>query len=405
MVPRPTGLSGINRDGNQLVKRLIGLALTVSLAVVPAVAGAAPAAQHNAKKPTKGTSAKAVNATFGAAPASAKGPDGRPYFTFDVTPGGDLSDHLAITNYANKPETLSVYPVDATPALNGAISFPEQSAPRTAVGAWMAVGTLNANGQITLKPRSVSIVPVEIKVPTNAPPGDHVGAVVVSLAGRVASSFGSGGKQNVKFDQRIAVRAAFRVAGAIQSSLTIQGLKAKYHGPIDPFAKGYTQVSYVVHNGGNDVLGGPQSVSVHGMFGQREVGPKLTGIPPLLPGASYPVTVRVPAVYPELYMSATVTVIPQGLQGEIDPGLHPVTSTVHFLAIPWIVVIVLLILILGLALGYWRRRRRKRKATSTTGRHRDGPTAEVQPTVQVSPVAVQHDPQTPGTPEPQGVAT
>jgi hypothetical protein len=387
------------------VKRLIGLALAVGLAVVPTAATAAPAAQHHAKKSTKSVSAKAANATFGAAPSSAKGPDGRPYFTFDVTPGGDLTDHLAITNYADKPETLSVYPVDATPALNGAISFPEQSAPRTAVGAWMAVGTLKANGQITLKPRSVSIVPVAIKVPSNAPPGDHVGAVVVSLAGKVSGAFGSGGKQNVKFDQRIAVRAAFRVAGAIHSSLMIQDLKARYHGPIDPFAKGYAQISYVVHNGGDDVLGGPQSVSVHGMFGQREPGPKLAGIPPLLPGASYPVTVRVPEVYPELYMSATVTVIPQGLQGEIDPGLHPLTSTVHLLAIPWIVLIVLLILILGLALGYWRRRRRKRRATSTTGRHREDPTSQVQPAAQVSSTAAHDDSQAPGTPEPQGVAT
>jgi WxL interacting protein linking bacterial and host surfaces len=338
------------------VRRIAALAVVVMLAVAaPMSASAFGAAQHaKAKKHVKPTFA-----TFGAAPANRKGPDGLSYFTFDTTPGGRLTSYVAVINYTGRPVKLAVYPVDAVPATNGTMSFPSNTAPRTAAGAWLAIGTPNGNGEITVKPRATDVLPVRIIVPPNAPPGDHVGAVIVSLAGLVTGKFGSGSAQKVTFDQRIAVKAVFRVAGPVHPLVEIQDLKASYSGPIDPFARGDVKVTYVVHNGGNVVFGGPQTVSVHGLFGENVAGPAITAIPPLLPGASYPVTVRIPKVYPELLMSAKVTVSPQGLQGDVDPGLGPVSSSVHFLAIPWILLVVLLLLILGLCYRYWRRRRRR----------------------------------------------
>lgn len=342
--------------------RRFAKAFAVSVALGATVIAAAPsqAAPHAGKR--------TVNATFGAAPASEKlvhgkkvlGVDGRPYFTFGTTPGGRLTDHLAILNISYKPETLQVYPVDAVAAANGTIAYAAPSAPRKQAGAWLAVGTPGGSGRITVKPRSTVIVPVHVAVPRNAPPGDHVGAVVVSLSGRIAGSFGQGSKQKVKFDQRIAVKALFRVTGPLHPQLSVQQLHASYRGPIDPFAKGQATVTYTVHNGGNVILGGPQTVTVHGLFGESVTAAHVADVPALLPGASYPVTVKVPGVYPEVWMSAKVTVDTTGLQGQVDPGLHPVTASVHFLAIPWILLVVLLLLILGLAWGYARRRRRKR---------------------------------------------
>jgi hypothetical protein len=346
------------------IAALAGLAV-FAVAMLPATGASAlaPAAGSHASS----GHAKPTFATFGAAPANAKGPDGLPYFTFDTTPGGALTDHLAVTNYTRRAVRLAVYPVDAVSATNGTISFPSRSAPRQEAGAWLAVGTPGRSGFVTVKARSTDILPVRIVVPTNAPPGDHIGAVVVSLAGLVTGKFGHGGTQKVKFEQRIAVKAVFRVSGPIHPLVAIQGLKASYRGPIDPFARGDVRVTYVVHNGGNVVFGGSSVISVHGLLGEHVVAPKAVQIPPLLPGASYPVSVVVPAVYPELLMSAKVTVNPQGLQGDIDTGLVPVSSSVHFLAIPWLLVVVLLLLMLGLCYRYWRRRRLRR----AEGSHRD----------------------------------
>ena len=39
-------------------------------------------------------------------PASATKLDGRPYFTYDASPGGILEDHIAIVNFSTKPLKL-----------------------------------------------------------------------------------------------------------------------------------------------------------------------------------------------------------------------------------------------------------------------------------------------------------
>jgi hypothetical protein len=344
-------------------KRLAVGIVVAGLAVAMQTGAQAGAVGHRSAKKTahaKTAHHKVTNATFGAGPADAKGADGRAFFTFDTTPGGSQTDHVEITNSSYKTERLAVYTVDAVAATNGTISFPGPHAPRQQAGAWMRVGTPGGKGEITLKPRSTDILPVYVSVPSNAPPGDHVGAVVVSLTGLVIGRFGHAGLEKAKLDQRIAIRALFRVTGPLHPLLTINNLTASYRGPIDPFARGQVAVSYIVHNGGNVVLGGPQVVSVHGLFGEHVAGPALVAVPALLPGASYPVHVVVRRVYPELLMSATVTVTPQPLSGQEDGSLRPVSASVHFVAIPWILLIVVVLAALGLAGWYWRRRRRRR---------------------------------------------
>lgn len=345
----------------------LGVIVACLALFVPTAAQATTVVPSHAKTahPAKTKHHKVTNATFGAGPASLKGLDGRTFFTFDMTAGASQKDHVEIINSSFKTEQLAVYPVDAVSATNGTISFPGPGVPRQQAGAWISIGTPGDAGEITLKPRSTIILPVSVSVPSNASPGDHVGAVVVSLTGFVVGKFGHSGVEKVKFEQRIAVRALFRVAGPLDPLMTINNLKASYGGPIDPFARGQVTVSYVVHNGGNVVLGGPQAVSVHGWFGEQVAGPAMVAVPALLPGASYPVRVVVRGVYPEVVMSGKVTVTPQGLSGQVDPGLRPVSATVRFLAIPWILLIVALLIIGGLVGRYWRHRRRHRGATGS----------------------------------------
>src|ERR1700722_6635863 len=51
--------------------------------------------------------------TFGLAPASATGPDGRPALDYTVSPGEVISDHVAALNYSDQPLTLRLYASDA----------------------------------------------------------------------------------------------------------------------------------------------------------------------------------------------------------------------------------------------------------------------------------------------------
>ena len=301
--------------------------------------------------------AKTPIATFGAGPANTKGPDGRSTFTYTTAPGGRLNDHIAILNLTHHVETLAIYTVDATPGVHGTFSYAAKSAPRTFAGAWVSVGTPHASGVLHAKPRSTTILPVHLVVPLNAPPGDHVGAVIVSLTGLVKGKSG----QRVHLEQRVATRVVVRVGGKLVPKLAIDDLHAVYSGVINPLGSGSVTVTYVVRNTGNVILGGSQQVSTHGLFGTTTKAPRVPTVPALLPGGSFHVRVHVPDVFPELRMSANVRIAPEGLQGELDPGLQPVAASADFWAIPWVLIAIITFLLIVLTVVV-RRRRRSHKA-------------------------------------------
>jgi hypothetical protein len=340
------------------------IAVLALLGVLPASASAAvpTASPQGVVTPAK---AKPTNITFGAGPASKKGPDGRTLFTYDASPGGRIKDHIAILNLTRHAETLRVYTVDVDPGTNGGFFFPPRTAPRVGAGAWVAVGTPHAAGFIRAKPRSTTILPIHLTVPSNASPGDHVAAVVVSLTGHVKGGQinGSSG-QDVNLEQRVATRVLVRVSGTIRPQLSIESLKAHYAGRVNPFAGGTATVTYLVRNTGNAILGGSQEVSIHGLFGSTTHAGPLAAIPPLLPGGSYAMKVHVPDVFPEFLMTANVQVTPEGLTGAVDPGLHAVTSKVKFWAIPWILIGIIVLLVLIVAGAIIRRRRRARETAA-----------------------------------------
>jgi hypothetical protein len=334
----------------------------LSLIAALVLVGAAPIAMAEAAQSgysassaaaATATAPPAAKASFGAGPASANKLDGRPYFSYDATPGGSIEDHIAIINFADHPQTLNVYSVDAVNGTNGTFTFAPRSAPRTQVGAWLTVGIIT-NGEVTVAPRTVEILPIYLRVPGNASPGDHAGAVIVSLTGLVKGK----GKQLVKFEQRIATRVIIRVSGPLHPRLSIENLHASYSGHLNPFASGAVTVTYTVRNTGNVLLGASQHVSAHGLFGSSGSGPALAGVPLLLPGGSYNVSTRVPGVLPEIAVTVRVKLGPEGLRGDINPGVHVISASVTLWTVPWILVAVVIILLLLIIALIWRRRRR-----------------------------------------------
>lgn len=331
-----------------LVSLLAGLVL---VGVAPVAGAGATAVAHLASSAVVST--QPVKATFGAGPANSKKLDGRPYFTYDTSPGGSIEDHIAVINFAGQPQTLNVYGVDATSAPNGDFAYPPRSAPRRQVGAWLFIPTPHGSGEVTVGPHATVIVPFYLRVPTNASPGDHAGAVIVSLTSLVKGKSG----QRVKFEQRIATRVIIRVSGPLRPGLSIENLHATYSGHLNPFATGEVTVTYMVANTGNVLLGAAQQVSAHGWLGSTARGAALPVVPLLLPGGSYPVTVHVHGVFPEIGLSATVGLTPQGLRSDVNPGLHLITASIHLWAVPWVLVAVLILLVLLVVFLIWRRRR------------------------------------------------
>ena len=201
--------------------------------------------------PASATSAKSADrVTFGIAPASARGPNGRSYLSYGVTPGALLSDHVAVLNYSTIPLSLQVYVTNATETSSGGFGLAPAGQTPTGLESWVSVplrlSTVSVPARSSAGPGEV-VIPLTVRIPDNATPGDRVGGVVASL--RTVGTNATG--QRVILLQHVGTRLFIRVNGKLAPRLTIADLQTAYQGTLNPFGQGQVRVSYLVHNTGN----------------------------------------------------------------------------------------------------------------------------------------------------------
>jgi hypothetical protein len=360
----------MSRPRTHLVVLLALLGLVV---LGPAVALAAA--------PTPAPTPAAPRATFGIQPAGAKGPDNRPYLIYPVAPGAVVQDHVAVVNYSSQPLTLRVYATDAFNGADGTFSLLDRKKPATQAGTWLRTAVPGASEFLTVPKQTYRIVPVTLRVPRGASPGDHVAGIVASLATT------SQGKQGtaVELDQRVGIRTFVRVSGELTPQLTIEKVKRSYHGVLNPFGSGRTTVDYTVRNTGNVSLGGAQRVRVSGLLGPTFTGDTLADLPLLLPGGSVRVSETVRHTWPLFWMKANVEISPAVVNGVASGDTRNDGNTGHFLAVPW----TLLASIAFLVVANEVRRRRRRKAPPTDrGKHARPRRTPSAPTTALEPASL-----------------
>lgn len=298
--------------------------------------------------------------TFGLQPSTKGMLDSRTSYRYGVTPGGRLSDQVAVRNLSDVVATFGVYTTDAVNVDNGSFGLLPKAQRALDVGRWLAVGGRGFSGSVTVKPRSEVFLPLSLAVPADAQPGDHSGGVIVSLATR-----GKQGTTDVVLDQRVGARVFIRVSGPQRPSLTIAPVRARYQGSRNPFGTGQSFVTYKVTNTGNINLGGRQRVVVRGLVGPAQRSTAIVDLSLLLPGGSAEFTTRVAGTLPMIRERVQVAVIPLVQQGDQVSGLRTYTGTATFTAVPW--TLLGLILLLGLAAGRMRRVRRGRRLSAPPG--------------------------------------
>jgi len=324
-----------------------GVALADSGSPSPATTSAAPTpgvAKHSAKD----------EVTFGIQPAGANRADGRPFYSWGATPGSSLADHVALLNYSDQPLVLSVYATDAFTASDGSYGLLPTRVEPTQAGSWISLQ--GDTTDIRVPPRRPTgpgerVIPVSAVIPADATPGDHAAGIMAVLTSAGQASTGA----NLTLEQRVGTRVFIRVSGDLSPSLAVENLHATYHGVLSPFGAGSATVTYTLHNTGNTRLGGRGRTTITGFFGDRAVdGPQL---PLLLPGATVDVSVRVPDVYPQLWMKAGVTVTPVPVADDQLPAVPQASASVGLWAVPWTLIAVVVLVLLAV-FGYWRWRRR-----------------------------------------------
>jgi hypothetical protein len=197
-------------------------------------------------------------------------------------------------------------------------------------------------------------VPITLKVPRNAPPGDHEGAIIASLTSTIVSK----NHAKVHLVQQVAARIVLRVSGKLRPLLTVSGLRVTYDNRISPTESGVATLHFTVSNSGNLLLGGKPVVTVSGLFGSAAAR-HVAIVPVLLPGGSDSESVTIPGVYPQFLMNAKVTVTPTVVAGQYDTGLSKYYANTSFWAVPVILLIIVIVLILLGGLWIWRHRRRR----------------------------------------------
>lgn len=352
--------------------RLVAASLALGAVVTAPSATAAP------PQPTPGAggssstadpaTGNANKATFGIGPANAKGIDGRANLDFLTTPGAKLTDRIALVNIAAKPVTLNLYAVDTALGSDGSLGYQPRAAKRVDAGNWIVPELPGGASTVTLGPQQTKVVPLSISVPANASPGDHAAGVIASVISKVISDKSP---QGVDFEQRVALRAFFRVSGALRPELSVQGLTVRWKGTLDPFGGGTATVDYTVRNTGNVRLGAKQQVSVSGLFGSTSPKKPVAAIPLLFPGNAVHVAVAVPGVFPQFAMHARVLLYPLTVSGDVDPGLPPnIAAAKSFWAVPWTLIALVVALVLVIGGLWWRRRHVRRHRGPSGGRHR-----------------------------------
>lgn len=294
--------------------------------------------------------------TFGIAPASATGPDGRSSFDLGVTPGGVLSDDVALVNYSKVPLSLGLSATDGVETTGGGFGLLPPGVKPTGAGSWISLPAGSTTVQVPARNPSGApgwtVVPFIMRVPFKVTPGDHVAGIVASL--RTVGSNASG--KRIILDQRVGTRVYVEVAGKLVAHLAVSDFHASYRGTLDPFGQGKEVVTYRIRNAGNVDLAVDQAVGVSQVIGSS---PKadVPAIALLLPGASVSERVVVPGVWPQFLLSAALSA-----QGRPPPGsgLPPSEATANsrFWAFPWpLIVLIVLFVLLWLSFRRWRGRR------------------------------------------------
>jgi hypothetical protein len=220
----------------------------------------------------------AIINSWALAPAGSADPShggDRPDFSYSSPPGSVINDSVTLFNYSNVELTFHVYATDAFNNAQGQFDLlPEFKQPVDA-GTWVLLPQAN----LTLPAHKEATFPFTLRIPADARPGDHAGAI---LASNNAVGNGPSG-QLVNVNRRTGSRLYVRVAGPLHPHLVVSKVSSSYHPRLNPLS-GPVDVTYEVENRGNVRMGGQVRADAAGLLGLgSKTGPKIT-LSELLPG-------------------------------------------------------------------------------------------------------------------------
>lgn len=283
------------------------------------------------------------------------GRDGRSRFTYEATPGQQVTDCYRVENTGSTAQRVTVYATDAFNTEGGDFALLDANATPADAGAWIVFADGSTRMQFDLAPGEDRALGFTLTVPDNAGPGDHAGGLLVSAQTPSAQ---------ILVDRRVGTRLYVRVPGDLQSLLNITGMAAGYTPSLNPL-EGTTSVSLTITNQGNIALAPTLVLGVKSFFGTDLVERRLENLDELLPGASRTVTYDLGPVGQYVYVVPSASLYSRGdqsgLAGQAPPAPQ-VDREAGVWAMPWVLVGLIVLVVLIVVYRRWRRRRDDRRA-------------------------------------------
>lgn len=342
------------------MKKLLAFALLVLTlaALLPSPAQAASARPVAADK---------SRITVGVRTSGPQNADNRGRYEYEIAPRGVREDFIALYNYAYTPVTVQLIARDGSTTTDGDFTSQPTTDKPLDVGAWITP----ERNVVRLAARSMTVVPFQISVPYNATPGDHAGALIVSLLAREPGQ----NSKSIVVEHRVGLRVYLRVPGALKAQLSIEHLTSTFTGSWTPLGIGRTDVSYAVRNTGNVRLSATQAVELSRALGLSSASTSPAEITDLLPGSTVLVHTSFGSRWAIGSLGTKVTLKPSGVDSSLGVLPAVVASTSTFV-LPWLLILIVLLL-LALGGGYWRWRRiRRRRSAEDAGPDHATATAE-----------------------------
>ncbi|MFB8387800.1 hypothetical protein ACFC3F_11750 [Microbacterium sp. NPDC055910] len=300
---------------------------------------------------------------WGIAPASAVGADGRVSIRATLDPGAVATEHVELSNLSDAPLTFALAGADGTITPEGDFDVLADGATSTRAGLWIDVPA-----EVTVPPRSNTVVPVSITVPADALPGDHPAGIVATPARDLATAEG------VTFVARTGVRLHLRVAGELAPALTPRVTALDYEPSWNPLAPGQLRITWEVANTGNVRLGGEPTLSVSGLGGlvSQVEGERLEQFRELLPDGLRAGVTTVDA-WPLFALAADTVVTPSVVGDDLVETVLPTgIASATVIAVPWVHLAILVAAGLVVAVIIGRVRARRPAPPSTDAAPRPG---------------------------------
>jgi MYXO-CTERM domain-containing protein len=287
------------------------------------------------------------------APASSATESGnRPNLSYTIEPGKAVKDAVTVYNLGNVPLIFNVYATDAFNSNDGTLSLLPGDKKPTDVGTWLKLD----QKLVSVPPGKQSTIRFVLKVPRDATPGDHVGAVLAASPTRGTGQRG----EAITLDRRTGTRLYVRVAGDLRPELAITNMESDYHQSVNSF-DGKATVKFRVENRGNVRMTGNPIVETGGPLGALSKTVKMPPISELLPGEHADLSVQVTGVPAMMANTTKVSIRPESVGVKAPPTSS--ASSTQFA--PPITLLLLLLVAVLVLLALRQRRRRKNQAPAS----------------------------------------